>query len=78
MIVLLKIVFFQEDLEVQLEATNTPITHTILMVRPVAQAVLEVLEDQVDPEDLADPEAQVSIYCSKTSLNTNIFSNSRT
>ena len=48
------------------------------MVNQAAQAALEVLEDQVDPEDLEAPEAQVSIYCSKTRLNTNIFSNSRT
>jgi hypothetical protein len=40
------------------------------MVNQAAHTAQEVLEDQVDPEDQADQEAQVSIYC-KTRLNTN-------
>ncbi len=39
------------------------------MVNQAAPRDLEVLEDQVDPEDLEAPVAQVSIYC-KTRLNT--------
>ena len=40
-----------------MQAARTCPTYTNLMVRQAAQAALEVLEDQVDPEDQADQEA---------------------
>ncbi len=57
---------FQEDLEAQLAQPAHTCRNTInQQAHQAVHTDLEVLEDQEDPAVQADPEAQVSKYCTK-------------